>query len=339
MNADDRRELVKGFGSVLQDALPIDAILEASLDGQYPNALRATLAEMGWFDLALEEDADGLGLEVADLASLCLVTGHYLLPKPLMIEAFVMVPVLAAAGDAGAAALASLRSGASGGGGAVVAPASDDGALPPLDGMTMSLAPDAAHAVVLGADSATIVEVGAADVERLPGTDLVAGQSRVSGEALITVDDIGSVRQTWLVCLLADCIGAAQASLDLSLKYAQEREQFGTPIAKFQAISHMLADMRVDIELSLSSLSRLVHLAESDAETADEYLVSMMHSIPRRARAVCERAIQVHGGMGFTWEAGIHLFYRRVLQAQAALGGAAATGRHAGRLLVDSATP
>ena len=46
----------------------------------------------------------------------------------------------------------------------------------------------------------------------------------------------------------------------------------------------------------------------------------MTHAIPQRARAVCEDAIQVHGGMGFTWEAGIHLFYRRVLQTQAALG-------------------
>lgn len=336
MNDDDRRELVQGFAAVLEDLLSIEVMLKASSDGEYPEALRSSMAEMGWFDLALEETSDGLGLRIADLASLCLVTGHHLLPVPLMIESFVLAPVLAAAGAPGTDPLAALRSGTLGGGGTVLAPVRDTGEIPVVVDTIMALAPDARHAVVLGAQGAVVVDIASAGVERLDGTDLVSGQCRVSGPPLLVVEDVASLHRTWLVCALADCIGAAQASLDLALDYAKEREQFGSPIAKFQAVSHMLADMQVNVELSLSSLARLVHLAESGADEFDGYLVSMLHAIPQRARATCENAIQVHGGMGFTWEAGIHLFYRRVLQIQASLGGSAATARHAGRLQLMS---
>ncbi len=97
----------------------------------------------------------------------------------------------------------------------------------------------------------------------------------------------------------------------------------------------MLARAKVDVELSTSSLSRLVQLMQSESPSFEGYLASMVYAIPERAREICEHSIQVHGGAGFTWEAGIHLFYRRVLQTQAALGGTSESARHAGRLLID----
>ena len=257
MNTDDRRDLVSGFAAVLEDTLSTDLLLEASLAGGQPQALRATMAEMGWFDLALDESHDGLGLEVGDLAALSLVTGYHLLPIPLLIESFVLAPVLAAAGPTSADWLAALRSGTAGGGGAVVAPALDAGGVPTVDGVVVALAPDAERAVVLGRGGAVVVDIANAEVERLEGTDLMSGQSRLQGLPGEVVEGVELVLRNWIVCALADCIGSAQAALDLALDYAKEREQFGSPIAKFQAISHMLADMRANIELSLSSLARL----------------------------------------------------------------------------------
>jgi alkylation response protein AidB-like acyl-CoA dehydrogenase len=334
MNADDRRELVQGFASVLEDALSIEQMLEASLAGRFETDLRDTMREMGWFDLALGEEAGGLGLGVADLAPLCLVTGYHLLPTPLVYEMVALAPVAVLSGDADGA-LDRLRSGSGAGGGMVVPPSAAES--PSMaDGVVMALAPDADTGVALGPDAAMVVELASATTEVLSGTDLVSGQTRVSTVDAREVLGTGEVYRTAVVCLLADCVGAAQAALDLAVGYAKEREQFGRPIASFQAVSHLLARAKVDVELSMASLARLVQLAESDSASFDSYLASMIHSIPERARVACEHSIQVHGGAGFTWEAGIHLFYRRVLQTQAALGGTAGTASHVGRLLIDS---
>ena len=332
MNADDRRELVHGFATVLQDVLSIDGMLEASRTGGFEAELRVTMGEMGWFDLALEEEAGGLGLTVADLAPLSLVTGYHLLPIPFLFESFALAPC-ASAGEMDQV-LDRLRSGTGAGGGAVV-PLSDEGTRVPDERIVMALAPDAVDAVVVGRRSSVVIDLSSADGEPLAGTDLVSGQTRVTAAGAVEVADTEAIYRTMLVCLLADCVGAAQAALDLAVEYAGEREQFGRTIASFQAVSHLLATAKVDLELSMSSLSRLVQLMESGSPSLDPYLASMVHAIPQRARVACEHSIQVHGGAGFTWEAGLHLFYRRVLQTQAALGGTVGTADHAGTLLIE----
>jgi len=109
----------------------------------------------------------------------------------------------------------------------------------------------------------------------------------------------------------AEMLGAARRCLDMAVEYAKVREQFGQPIGSFQAIRHKCADMLLDVENSFSAVYyaawSLQHAAEDGplaASVAKAY-------VSDASRKVCGDAIQVHGGIGFTWEYDLHLYFKR----------------------------
>jgi alkylation response protein AidB-like acyl-CoA dehydrogenase len=123
----------------------------------------------------------------------------------------------------------------------------------------------------------------------------------------------------------ADLVGAMRGAVHLAAEYAKERRQYGAPIGSFQAVQHLLADAFVAAE---GSHSAALHAAWAvDALPVDEAVaaaaVAKAYSA-RAARAVCETAIQVHGGIGNTWECLAHVFLRRVLLSTDVLGDAGA---------------
>jgi len=136
---------------------------------------------------------------------------------------------------------------------------------------------------------------------------------------------------TWSIAALAESVGCADHVLGLAVEYAKSRKQFGQEIYKFQSVSHMLADMKARVELARSSVIRLA--SERSQGQLRNLVAAFGYAVPTLARAVVEDAIQIHGGIGFTWEQGLHLWYRRVLQIQATLGGpalaASAAAEHA----------
>ena len=122
--------------------------------------------------------------------------------------------------------------------------------------------------------------------------------------------------------LCAEMVGTGQQALDMAVEYAKERVQFGKPIGSFQAVKHKCVDMMVQVENARS----LTYYA---AWTVDENVPEARQAVPM-AKAYCSdmcktvtsEAIQVHGGIGFTWEHDMHLFYRRGLASEAAFGSA-----------------
>jgi len=123
------------------------------------------------------------------------------------------------------------------------------------------------------------------------------------------------------VALAAEQLGGLQRCLDLSVDYAKNRYQFGRAIGSFQAIKHLCADMHVAMELARSAVRYAAWAAD---EAPDELPVAAA-----LARAACSDAyfevasntIQVHGGIGFTWEHDAHLYFRRAKSSQLLLGG------------------
>jgi alkylation response protein AidB-like acyl-CoA dehydrogenase len=123
-----------------------------------------------------------------------------------------------------------------------------------------------------------------------------------------------------LVALTAEQVGGAQRCLDMAVDYAKIRMQFGRPIGSFQAVKHKCAEMLLEVE---SAKSAAYHAAGSAAETPDELGVAAAI-----AKAYCSEAyfrvaaetIQVHGGIGFTWEHDAHLYFRRAKSTQLLLG-------------------
>jgi alkylation response protein AidB-like acyl-CoA dehydrogenase len=134
-----------------------------------------------------------------------------------------------------------------------------------------------------------------------------------------------------LALTAADLVGTMRGAVQLSVDYAKERRQYGTPIGSFQAVQHLLADAFVAVE---GSASVALHAAWAvDALPAADALaaaaVAKAYSA-RAARTVCETAIQVHGGIGNTWECLAHVFLRRALVSTDVLGG---TGPNLARVL------
>ena len=111
----------------------------------------------------------------------------------------------------------------------------------------------------------------------------------------------------------AEALGVAQRALDLGVEHAKTRVQFGKPIGTYQAVSHPLAQTYTDVELARSLVYWAAWCVAEDEERAPMAAASAKAFATEAAVAACERSIQVHGGVGFTWEHPLHRFYKRAL--------------------------
>jgi alkylation response protein AidB-like acyl-CoA dehydrogenase len=110
-----------------------------------------------------------------------------------------------------------------------------------------------------------------------------------------------------------DALGAASRLLDVTVSYAGQREQFGTPIGSFQAVKHHCADMVLAVEAGRASLWAAALALDTASGTARSRAASAAAAYAKSAAArVAGTALQVHGGIGFTWEHDLHLFLRRI---------------------------
>ncbi|WP_234796574.1 acyl-CoA dehydrogenase family protein [Mycolicibacterium porcinum] len=138
--------------------------------------------------------------------------------------------------------------------------------------------------------------------------------------------------------LAAEQVGAAQHLLDLSVEYAKSRLQFGRQIGSFQAVKHRLADCLVDLEHARSASYHAVW-ALTDGTDDPALAVSIAQAIASAAFAkVAADTIQVHGGIGFTWEHQAHLYFKRATTDAALLGSAEAHRSRVAELVLDNAT-
>jgi alkylation response protein AidB-like acyl-CoA dehydrogenase len=111
----------------------------------------------------------------------------------------------------------------------------------------------------------------------------------------------------------AEALGVAQRALDLGVEHAKTRIQFGKPIGTYQAVSHPLAQTYTDVELARSLVYWAAWCVAVEDARAPLAAAAAMSFATEAAVAACERSIQVHGGIGFTWEHPLHRFYKRAL--------------------------
>jgi alkylation response protein AidB-like acyl-CoA dehydrogenase len=129
--------------------------------------------------------------------------------------------------------------------------------------------------------------------------------------------DAEAPRLEQLAALSLEAVGIGSKALELAIEYAKSREQFGRPIGVYQAVSHQLADTYVETELARSLAYWAAWcVAEGDEQAAVACAAAKSYTADA-AVAACERSIQVHGGIGFTWEHVLHTYYKRALWIQA----------------------
>lgn len=161
--------------------------------------------------------------------------------------------------------------------------------------------------------------VAAADLAGVRiGTDLTRANADLAGNAAPVGEVPADVAARWqalaLATTAADLVGAARGAEALAVDYAKIREQYGNPIGSYQAIAHLLAESLALIEGSISVLRHAAWAVDEldPVQAVRAARVAKIYCV-RAARTVCETAVQVHGGIGNTWECLAHVYLRRVL--------------------------
>jgi hypothetical protein len=324
--------------------------VRAILDGTapYDASLWKGMAEMGWLGAAIPEEYGGAGLGHEGLCVLAEEIGRALAPVPfgssvyLATEALLLagspaqkeefLPLLASGDAVGCLAWAEgpgnpLQSG--------IAARFAQGTLtgtkwPAGDGSIADIA------VVLARDEADGIRLVLADLhggtvrrDALPSLDPTRNQARLVFDrtpATVLPGDGAAILNAVLdhaaVLTAFEQVGGAAACLDMAVDYARQRHAFGRPIGSFQAIKHKLADVYIGNELARSNAYYGAWALSTGAPELTLAAASARVSATDAYHLASKENIQTHGGMGFTWEADCHLFYRRAKLLALNLGSA-----------------
>lgn len=206
-----------------------------------------------------------------------------------------------------------------------------------LDGMAADVL------LVTASDGVYLVDANTKGLQREPQVTIDISR-RIASISFIDVEakkvgellQLAPVLDRLLVALSADAVGAAEMALFLSLQYAKERIQFGVPIASFQAIQHMLAEMFQQVEMAKAGLHyALWCLDAADASEAHRAAVMIKALICEKFPKLGADAVQIFGAAGFTWEYNIHLYYKRLLSAELLFGNSEVWLEELARIAID----
>jgi alkylation response protein AidB-like acyl-CoA dehydrogenase len=133
-------------------------------------------------------------------------------------------------------------------------------------------------------------------------------------------DDVERQLQVALILQNAETVGATTTVLDFTLEYAKDRVAFGRPIGSYQALKHRFADMRTWLEACHATATASARAVQAGADDASELVSVAKAYIADRSPAIIQDCVQLHGGIGVTWEHDLHLYLRRVIQNAALYG-------------------
>jgi acyl-CoA dehydrogenase len=308
------------------------------LEGTGPEPPWSELGQLGWFGIAVAEDRGGAGAGFEDQVVILEEMGRVLAPAAYASTSCGAIPLLAAlaspaqrerwlpallAGER----LAALVAGPDGAG-VVARPVAEGfrltGSVGPLPGAAVA---GALVVAALTPRGETIVgwlerDSGGLEVKAIHGLDATAQLARVDfdGVALADGDVAGRASAVAVVAAAVDRLaiaaaaelcGAGERMLEMAVDYAKTREQFGRPIGSFQAVKHMCADMLVRLEASRATVEHAAASIAQERADAPAAVSGAKAFAAENIGLLAEDALQVHGGIGFTWEHPIHLYVRR----------------------------
>jgi alkylation response protein AidB-like acyl-CoA dehydrogenase len=364
-------ELLRGVAKKLLDVeLPVQrlrALVASDPDGVYDRGARPgwdedlwkRIVELGWTGLAVPGEAGGAGVPLVGIAGLVEEVGRHALPSPLLATLGATY-ALRAAGAAAHPWLARIAAGTT----ATLAVTGARGAWDPAE-CDVVARPDGAGCTLVGwahfvqdafksdllvvsaregdemllcvvprhAAGVTLQQNQIHDLTRDQATVHLAGVA-VPADAIVSRAGVAALERAWpalLVTAAADLCGTSEWQLATTVEYAKTRKQFERPIGFFQAVKHPLVDVMIAVDRARSLLYHAaccVDVGDPEALAA----ARMAKSAASDAGAFAsDRSVQLHGGIGFTWECDVHLYFKRSLHAQALYG----DGVHQRRRLAD----
>jgi alkylation response protein AidB-like acyl-CoA dehydrogenase len=341
----------------LAEKAPVSGHVRELLDDPtgVDDAVWRGLADLGTTGLLVPEEYGGAGMTMVEAGIVAEELGAALHPGPWLSSAVAATRTLTRLGDSGSAngTAGKILAGLADGTTIATVGFLDFGSIASVDSPIkvggqgddivlrgeVAAVPDAAAAdilLVLAQDAAGMglfaVNTDSSGVSVLPerGIDQTRKQFRVTLDAapahrLATPspEGIEAVIDDVLIATAADALGAAQAVMNMAIEYAKVRKQFGQVIGSFQAIQHLCVDMFETVDLARSGVIHALWASDADVAQADERHLAALRAkaFAGRLATVGDTAIQVFGGIGYTWEHDAHLYLKRLLSWSGLLGG------------------
>jgi alkylation response protein AidB-like acyl-CoA dehydrogenase len=313
---DDQQAIKRTATEMLAARFKPERVRELAEAGQHDEGAWKEMSELGWAGIFIGEDHGGQGLGIVELAILTEELGYALAPVPLLSNAAAGLVLEHAGSDEQKERwLPGIASGEARG---TVGVAANGEAR---------LVPDADTAeviVLLSPDgSGTVVEASAADIEPFEALDRTRRFARVRADGGEPLEGDGQAAlDRAITALAAETVGVAQRAMEMAVEYARDRKQFGRPIGSYQAVSHRCAQMLLEVEGSRSAAYYAAWCADAEPDSLPA-AASMAKAYSSDAGwRVCGSSLQVHGGIGFTWEHDLHFYLKRA-RANGALYGSA----------------
>ena len=353
--SDDQKQMRDAARKFLSEKCPPKAV-RAVLDGKaaYDKDLWKGLAEMGFLGVAIPEQFGGAGAGHLELCVIAEEMGRAIAPVPFSSTVYLAAEALLIAGSdaqkqkwlpkvASGEAIGTLAlfEGTGNPSPKAIKLAASGGTLngvkkPVADGALADFAVVAARTGSTGRDSdislfLVDLKAGGVEVKELTTLDPTRGQAELNFKNC-KAEPLGAAGEGWgiitqvldraAVLLAFEQVGGADRALEMGRDYALDRIAFGRQIGSFQAVKHILADMYVSATLARSNCYYGAWALSTDAAELPEAAATARISATQAFQHCAKNNIQVHGGMGFTWEFDCHLYYRRANVLALSLGSA-----------------
>jgi len=349
------KDSARKFFSIECPIPEVRRIMETS--DAYDQALYTKLAEQGFTGIIFPEQYGGLGLGKVEMVVLLEEMGRAMLPGPYFSSAILAGSIINEAGDENQKSryLAPIADGTKR---ATLAFVEEQGSWSP-DSIQLQ-----AHGTKLTGTKLFVTDAAVADTIIVATRDqLLAVDAKAPGVTITPMPSMDLTRPIYSVqlnnaegellnghapkalrnglniaevALAAELTGGMQRGMEISVEYAKTRKQFGKPIGGYQAVQHQCADMYFFTEGSRSSALYAAWALDNKAPDAQKAVAIAKMYASDSGREVGNRTIQVHGGMGFTWENDCHLYYRRAKASEVMLGDAAYHRERIATMIIDT---
>ena len=302
---DDQQAIKRTARELLAERFKAEKVRELAESGTYDDGPWKEVCELGWAGIFIAEEHGGQGLGSVELAILMEELGYALAPLPFLSNAAAGLMLQQAGTDEQKERwLPGIASGEARGTVGLVRAGGEAQLVPDADGAELI--------VLLDADGARVVEASAADVEPADAIDATRRFATVRADGGDSLrGDGGDGPHRIAAAIAAELTGVAQRAMEMAVEYARDRKQFGRPIGAYQAVSHRCAQMLLEVEGSRSGSLYAAWCADAEPETLP-FAASLAKAYASDAGwRVTASALQVLGGIGFTWEHDLHFFLKR----------------------------
>jgi alkylation response protein AidB-like acyl-CoA dehydrogenase len=301
---DDQRSIKSTAKEFLAARYKPEKLRELAEAGEYDDAIWNEMRELGWSGLFVDEEHQGQGLGIVELAILTEELGYALSPSPFLSNAAAGLVIQQAGSDE------QKQKWLPG-----IATGEQPGTVGEVQNGGAPLVPDAEDAsliVLIDGNSATVVERSAVDVEKVDTIDSTRKFASVYAEGGETLEgDVQGGLDRVATAIAGELTGIAQRTMEMAVDYAKERKQFDRPIGAYQAVSHRCAQMLMEVESARALTYFAAYAADSEPEELSLAASAAKAYASDAGWRVAASSLQVHGGIGFTWEHDLHFFLKR----------------------------